>query len=338
MARRTPHQNWLDEHKIDHLKFSLEKHRISLDALRDELCDQAKALDPYLRQQILMREMLVREVESLTKRLKAIEKFNDLSFADRPTIAVAHHGTTWSRAREIRRLAKSNHPQPFRKSVNDWEWLGHGVYFWVMAPYRAAQWASEMYALQQRQSPWLPNLTDTEDANFVPVPEGQRSHFAVIEVRLRLFAPTTVNLLDNRWVQKVRDFYPTFTQKVRTIEDAARVKTNYEFVWAELPTKTGVTKRVRGVVSKRTGLMRTRDCMFFNEFLERYKDTQSILATFNEGKVVVKGINIGEKDHVQINVLDQSIIDMSEIRSGIAIKDAEDCLNPLPIQTTKSDV
>lgn len=29
----------------------------------------------------------------------------------------------------------------FRPSKNDWDWLGHGIYFWQDAPYRAESWA-----------------------------------------------------------------------------------------------------------------------------------------------------------------------------------------------------
>ena len=45
-----------------------------------------------------------------------------------------YHGTRKDAAERI--LAEG-----FKKSENDWEWLGHGVYFWQDGPARAKEWA-----------------------------------------------------------------------------------------------------------------------------------------------------------------------------------------------------
>lgn len=34
--------------------------------------------------------------------------------------------------------------KPFRPSRNDWDWLGHGIYFWEANPRRGLEWASEL--------------------------------------------------------------------------------------------------------------------------------------------------------------------------------------------------
>jgi hypothetical protein len=36
----------------------------------------------------------------------------------------------------------------FQPSRNDYDWLGHGIYFWEYAPYRAHEWARLKYASQ----------------------------------------------------------------------------------------------------------------------------------------------------------------------------------------------
>lgn len=36
----------------------------------------------------------------------------------------------------------------WKLSQNDWDWLGHGIYFWEHSPQRALRWARERYAEQ----------------------------------------------------------------------------------------------------------------------------------------------------------------------------------------------
>jgi hypothetical protein len=38
--------------------------------------------------------------------------------------------------------------EPFRPSTNDWDWLGHGVYFWEFGHQRAHDWATQWPKLQ----------------------------------------------------------------------------------------------------------------------------------------------------------------------------------------------
>jgi hypothetical protein len=38
--------------------------------------------------------------------------------------------------------------EPFRPSINDWDWLGHGAYFWEFGHQRAHDWATEWPKLQ----------------------------------------------------------------------------------------------------------------------------------------------------------------------------------------------
>lgn len=40
--------------------------------------------------------------------------------------------------------------EPFKASRNDWDWLGHGVYFWEYGHQRAHDWASEWPKLKHR--------------------------------------------------------------------------------------------------------------------------------------------------------------------------------------------
>ncbi len=316
--------------QIDMQACSLDVELKVITEIAQVLRVQAESLDPYFKQQILMREMLIRELETLEKRLALIRLFNSEAFTKRPSIAVAHHGTTWSRAREIQRLIAEHAIEPFIQSTSDGEWLGHGVYFWLMAPHRAATWGREIYAFQRRRRPWLPNLIDPGVADYVPIPDGQRSHFAVVEVRLRFFVETTINLLDQQWVDRVRQFYQTFVAKTRTIEDQARALSNYGYV--NVTAADGTSRR--SVAPQIDGPHRTRDCLFFNELVAKYPRAQSIVAAIREGEQLIDGMNFNEKDHVQVNVIDQSIIDLADV----TVTDAADYFESLPVQTNSTGV
>ena len=60
-------------------------------------------------------------------------------FLIEPIKVIGYHGTSCESAAKIL-------TDGFRASTQDWEWLGHGVYFWQDAPYRASSWAAERLA------------------------------------------------------------------------------------------------------------------------------------------------------------------------------------------------
>jgi hypothetical protein len=75
-----------------------------------------------------------------------VVEFDDTAKVDNFTImfrdervVVAFHGTSDDRAAEI--IASGS----FIPSKNDYDWLGHGVYFWEYAPLRAWQWARQKH-------------------------------------------------------------------------------------------------------------------------------------------------------------------------------------------------
>jgi hypothetical protein len=56
-----------------------------------------------------------------------------------PRVVVGYHGTSVDRALDIVATGR------FSPSTNDYDWLGHGIYFWEFAPLRAWQWAHRKY-------------------------------------------------------------------------------------------------------------------------------------------------------------------------------------------------
>lgn len=64
-------------------------------------------------------------------------------------IVVGHHGCTEAYARGL--LLGKRPIREWRPSTNDWDWLGHGVYFWEHAPERALRWARERYRTRRQR-------------------------------------------------------------------------------------------------------------------------------------------------------------------------------------------
>ncbi|HZU36517.1 MAG TPA: hypothetical protein VFA18_11440 [Gemmataceae bacterium] len=58
-------------------------------------------------------------------------------------IVVGYHGGNEAFAREL--LLGHKGVNKWLPSANDWDWLGHGIYFWEHAPERALRWARERY-------------------------------------------------------------------------------------------------------------------------------------------------------------------------------------------------
>lgn len=102
-------------------------------------------------------------------------------------IVLAHHGTTAAVAQGVMR------GQALRESVNDYDWLGRGIYFWEESEARAWTWAvaqAERIAKVERRAPRpavvcvrvdLSRCFDLADARFAALlPEFERSYNSFI--------------------------------------------------------------------------------------------------------------------------------------------------------------
>ena len=94
------------------------------------------------------------------------------------------HGTDEATADAI--LAKNHHLSP---SENDYDWLGHGIYFWEYSPLRAFQFAQEKFKWQKRNEKIAVigaiidpghclNLLDAQGLSFLPA-----AYQALLEAR-----------------------------------------------------------------------------------------------------------------------------------------------------------
>jgi hypothetical protein len=60
-------------------------------------------------------------------------------------IVIGYHGCTEAYGRDL--LLGTKPLLEWQPSTNDWDWLGHGIYFWEHSPERALRWAKERYAM-----------------------------------------------------------------------------------------------------------------------------------------------------------------------------------------------
>jgi hypothetical protein len=64
-------------------------------------------------------------------------------------LVVGYHGCTEGFARRL--LLGKKPVREWRASTNEWDWLGHGIYFWEHAPERAFRWARERYRTRRQR-------------------------------------------------------------------------------------------------------------------------------------------------------------------------------------------
>lgn len=101
------------------------------------------------------------------------------------TLATSRTVPTGTRLEYAQKLVAED----FRPSENDWEWLGHGVYFWQDAPERAFAWAREWHGRK-----------------------GYKGPIAVVAARIQLL--DYIDLLDQAGMRLVTDYASALQKKV----------------------------------------------------------------------------------------------------------------------------
>jgi len=81
-------------------------------------------------------------------------------FQIKPITVTGYHGTSAEAARKILE-------GDFKPSENSWEWLGHGIYFWQDAPYRALEWARSWLSHKGYQGPLTVVAAEIDLRNFI---------------------------------------------------------------------------------------------------------------------------------------------------------------------------
>jgi hypothetical protein len=105
-----------------------------------------------------------------------------------PARVLAYHGC---RIDVAKRLLGG---EAFRRSTNDYDWLGSGIYFWEYAPYRAFEWAERLFGDNGAVIEATVSLTDClnllDSANFASL---QTAYAEVVETLESEGIPVPVN-------------------------------------------------------------------------------------------------------------------------------------------------
>ncbi len=133
-----------------------------------------------------------------------------------PRTVVGYHGCTATTAQNI--LTEGQ----FRSSVNQYDWLGYGVYFWEYAPYRVWEWAGFVASLKNDEPAVLRatirlgfcvNLLDTRD---IPGLIGVYTRLAQISADIPVNTLRGAHYLDRFVVDAYAEFYQK--QYQRTVQ------------------------------------------------------------------------------------------------------------------------
>ena len=186
-----------------------------------------------------------------------------------PHFVLGFHGCDKSVADEI--ISHSN--KHLERSTNEYDWLGHGIYFWENNPVRALEYATFLKKHPERTS-------KGKKAIKTPAVVG-----AVIDLGYCL------NLLEAHSLDVLKQSYKILPELYKS---------------SEIPSNLGVK-------GSKELLLRNLDCAVieevhtFNKVNER-KAYDTVRGMFIEGKPIYKGAGIYDKSHVQICVRNQNCI------------------------------
>lgn len=187
-------------------------------------------------------------------------------YATYPGYVFGFHGCDESIGEDILR-GKVTHLSP---SKNDYDWLGHGIYFWEANPSRALEFASER-------------------ADGKPVSKGNISKPFVLGAIIDL--GRCLNLLDSRALRELQDAHYILmaTQDALPSNGTAKVKRHLDCAVIEM------------LHTSREVLTELNEDVHFPPY-------QTVRGVFQEGKEVYPGAGFKDKDHIQICVRDTSCI------------------------------
>lgn len=188
-----------------------------------------------------------------------------------PHFVLGFHGCDKSVADEI--ISHSN--KHLERSNNEYDWLGHGIYFWENNPVRALEYATFLKDHPERLSKGKKKIA-------TPAVVG-----AVIDLGYCL------NLLETHSIGVVKQSY-------KTLHDL------YKSSGLEMPQNLGAK-------GSKELLLRKLDCAVieavhaFNKE-EKRTEYETVRGMFIEGEPIYKGAGIFDKSHIQICVRNHNCI------------------------------
>lgn len=122
-----------------------------------------------------------------------------MSYSRLPAFVLGFHGCERALANRI--ISRREH---LKASENDYDWLGHGVYFWENNPVRAMEWAKEQSARSRaRGKAFTPavvgavidlgNCLDLLNAASIELVERAYDHLKQVRCRRTRISPAARN-------------------------------------------------------------------------------------------------------------------------------------------------
>jgi hypothetical protein len=178
-----------------------------------------------------------------------------------PSFVLGFHGCDHAVAEKI--FAGESRLQP---SENDYDWLGHGVYFWENNPQRALEYARQLHKnpKQSRQQIKSPAVIG-----------------AVVDLGLCL------NLLDSQFIQMLKESYAELV----ALHEVARTR---------LPVNRSVGES-RDLLLRPLDCA-VIECLHHIRTKQEKHSFDSIRGAFVEGEPVYPGAGVHEFNHIQICV------------------------------------
>lgn len=185
-------------------------------------------------------------------------------YSSYPTYVFGFHGCNESVGESILG-GKVDHLKP---SKNDYDWLGHGIYFWEANPARAFEFAGER-------------------ASGKPVSKGDIDKPFVIGAIIDL--GRCLNLLDSGALRELKDAYALFKASHEALSHDALPSNGQNKLRRTLDCAV-----IQTLHAAREGLKAT--------------SYQTVRGVFPEGEEVYPNAGFKDKDHIQICVRDTSCI------------------------------
>ncbi|MDR0911832.1 MAG: hypothetical protein LBM96_04425 [Methanobrevibacter sp.] len=185
-----------------------------------------------------------------------------------PSILLGFHGCSKTTQQTI-----INQNNILKASKNDYDWLGHGVYFWENDLERAEQWAKEHCERKKHEDQKLGNLKHEDD--YTPAVIG-----AYIE------AGNCLDLLKTELRSQLKEAYFELVY-------------SYELENKPLPENSGLRNGITMYRKLDCAVIETQHILMKRSSRVSYDTVRGV---FFEGEDIYKGSGIKEKNHIQICV------------------------------------
>ncbi len=193
-----------------------------------------------------------------------------MMYSTYPNIVLGFHGCAENIGREI-----VNGKKDFIKSENNYDWLGHGIYFWEFNSKRALEYAKELKEHSKKHSIKKPFCIG-----------------AVLDLGICL------NLLDSTGLEIIKNGYEI-------------LKKNHEKIESPLPINK--TPKDLKNINKVDFLYRYLDCAVIETVHilrkeQKFESYDSVRGVFWEGNELYENAGFKEKNHIQVCIRNPNCI------------------------------